>query len=266
MTILDDIILGRKKSIQKQYEAGYDKVFKEAALSLPILEHRFYNTLNSPGLSLIAEVKKASPSKGIIYKEFDPIKIASRFQSFGASAFSVLTEPDYFKGDPSYLFEITQQFTLPALRKDFIVDPIQIYEARLIGASAILLIRSALSESECVAFTKIAHAMGLDVLLEVHDEDEFSTTTALHGLPVLWGVNNRNLKTFEVDLNIASRVNKQIKAQLGDDSVVVAESGYQTTTELDRLESEGFSAVLIGEGLARDPDLIAYFKDAKNEN
>ena len=261
MTILDDIIVDRKKAIKKQYDAGYDVVFKEAALSLPKFENRFYSTLNSPGLSLIAEVKKASPSKGVIYKDFDPIKIASRFESFGASAFSVLTEPDYFKGDPSYLFEITQQFTLPALRKDFIVDPIQIYEARLIGASAILLIRSALSDAECLAFTKIAHTLGLDVLLEVHDEEEFMSTESLHALPVLWGVNNRNLKTFEVDLDIASRVNKRIKGLLGDDSVVVAESGYQHVSELERLDSEGFSAVLIGEGLARDPDLISYFKE-----
>lgn len=259
MTILDTIVQKRRESIPALYAEKQIEIWREQAFSYSGVHASFSAAMRVSGLSLIAEVKKASPSRGLIYNQFNPITLANRFESLGARALSVLTEPDFFQGSIHYLKAISEQTSLPLLRKDFIVDEVQLYESKLLGASAILLIRSALSETECLRFAEIAQTLKLDVLLEIHDLDEFLNSTALYSLPVMWGINNRNLKTFDMDLSRALALNKVIKQELGPDVIVVAESGYQTQQDLDTIQRAGLSAVLIGEGLAKNPDLIQFF-------
>lgn len=220
----------------------------------------FYAELVSPKLSLIAEVKKASPSRGIINPSFDPSELALQFKQAGASVLSVLTEEHYFKGHSSYVMQAKDASGLPALRKDFIIDPIQVYESKLLGADAILLILAILDQEQAQHLLDIAHSIGLDVLIETHDQEEFDRALDLNG-GLLIGVNNRNLSTFEVDNTLASRLMAANKSRLRDNHVIVAESGYFKADELRQLQEEGFGAVLIGEGLVKSPELLDFFRE-----
>lgn len=205
----------------------------------------FYQALAKKGLSIIGEVKKASPSKGIIAEDFPYLQIAKDYEAAGIDAISCLTEPKYFLGKDQYLQEIAQAVSVPVLRKDFLIDPYQIYQAKLLGAKAILLIVSLLGERELKEFLSLAGKLGLDALVECHDEEEIRCALSV-GAEII-GVNNRNLKTFSVNLeNSLSLRNLVPKGQL-----FVAESGMSKPEELRLLEEAGVDGVLIGESLMR---------------
>jgi indole-3-glycerol phosphate synthase len=251
---LTQIITHKQSEIEKLKESQASII--EKASALPKTRHTFTNSIRTPEkLHLIAEVKKASPSKGIIRPQFNPIEIALEFQNNQASALSVLTETQFFLGDPDYIAQIKEQVSLPILRKDFIFDPIQVYRSKSFGADAILLIKAILSVSTCKLLIDIAHSLGLDVILEVHNLEEVEAIKTL--TPDIIGINNRNLSTFEVDITQAEKLLPKIASF--HTGPIIAESGYDSLKQLQHLHSLGFNAVLIGEGLAKQPDLLHYF-------
>jgi len=201
--------------------------------------------------AIIAEVKKGSPSKGIIREDFDPLGIAECYQDHGATCLSVLTDENFFYGHLRYLNLIREQVSLPLLRKDFICDPYQITEARVAGADAVLLIAAMLESNQLVDFAAAARELGLDVLLEVHDEDELAA--ALSTDCELIGINNRNLSTFVTELEVAERLAPLIP----HDRLIVAESGIHQRRDILRLTAAGASAFLVGESLMREADIGA---------
>ena len=201
-----------------------------------------------PALSVIAEAKKASPSKGIIQPDFDPVRIARNYQAGGAQAMSVLTDADFFQGSIEYIPLVREAVDLPVLRKDFIVDPLQIREAFLYGADAILLIAAILGTDQLRDFRLMAEEMGMDVLVEVHDDQELDRALAAGSRLV--GINNRNLVDFSVDLDTTFRLKQRIPREIP----VVSESGISARADMVRLRQAGVTAVLIGESLMRSSD------------
>ncbi len=229
-------------------ELSYEQI-RSQAKELPVRSgFPFEQALRKPGLSFICEVKKASPSKGEIAADFPYIKIAEEYEAAGASALSVLTEPFYFKGKNSYLSEIAKSVQIPILRKDFTIDPYMIYQARIMGASAILLICAILNDEELVEYRQIAEGLGLSVLVEAHDEEEVKR--AIKSGAGIIGVNNRDLKTFQVD--VANSVN--LRSLVPPEFIFVSESGITTPADTGRLYANGTDAVLIGETLMRSSD------------
>ena len=208
----------------------------------------FLEALKKPGMSYICEVKKASPSKGLIAPDFPYLDIAKEYEQAGASAISCLTEPFYFQGADRYLQKISQAVELPVLRKDFTVDEYMIYQAKTLGASAVLLICSILSKEQLSEYLGIAHSLGLSALVEAHDEDEVRTALSV-GAGII-GVNNRDLRTFTVDINNSARLRKLVPPEV----LFVSESGIKTAADIEALRSNGTNAVLIGETLMRSPD------------
>ncbi len=205
----------------------------------------FLKALKKDGLSLIAECKKASPSKGLIDPDFPYLEIAQEYESAGADAISVLTEPKWFLGSIDYLKEIAHAVKIPVLRKDFVVDEYMIYEAKTAGASAVLLICSLLEEETLRRYLAITHELGMSALVEAHDEEE--VRMALRCGAEIIGVNNRNLRDFTVDLNNSLR----LRNLAGENIVFVAESGIRSRTDTKQLEDGNIHAVLIGETLMR---------------
>ncbi len=201
--------------------------------------------LDYPGVAIIAEVKKASPSKGVICQDFDPVAIAGHYQKSGAQAISVLTDVDFFQGSLLYLMQVRASVKLPVLRKDFIIDELQIEQARMHGADAILLIAAILDLHQLHDYQAQAGESGLDVLVEVHDEAELDL--ALRAESRLIGVNNRNLNDFTMDLETTFRLKKLIPSEIP----VVSESGLRDQADIRRLEEVGVTAALIGETLMR---------------
>ena len=256
MNILEEIAQKRKIAIEKQKEKRpFDAVKKEAEL---LVEKElkaqgkflfpFEQNLSGEGIHFICEVKKASPSKGLIAQDFPYLSIAKDYEAAGASAISVLTEPEYFLGKDAYLKEIAEAVAIPVLRKDFTVDAYQIYEAKLLGASAILLICALLKDSELKEFLQIADSLGLSALVEAHDEIEVERAVKL-GARII-GVNNRDLKTFTVDIHNSIRLRKLVP----EETLFVSESGIKTAEDIMRLRTNGTNAVLIGETLMRSED------------
>lgn len=205
----------------------------------------------NPGLAIIAEVKKASPSKGLIREEFEPVLIAKEYARQQVAAISVLTETKYFQGSAEYLQAIRQAVSLPLLCKDFIVDPYQVYQARLLGADCILLIVAALSTKQLKHLYQLARNLGLDCLVEVHNLEELKI--ALDIGADLIGINNRDLKTFNVSLSVTENLIEHIPPQ----KTVISESGIHTREDFGRLEKLAVDGVLIGESLMRAPSIAA---------
>lgn len=247
--ILDDIVSYRKKQLEYEKEVMGEKEVMDRAAEDERIPKDFLGALQKSGLSVIAEVKKASPSKGVICEDFTPIGIAKEYEKAGADAVSVLTEEHYFKGSSQYLQAIREKVDLPILRKDFIIDAYQIYESLIIGADAVLLIAALLDSSTITRFMRIADTLGLACLVEVHNEKELRT--ALDAGARMIGINNRDLKTFEVDLQTTQRLAKLTPT----DRVVVAESGIVTNADMKAIFSYGADAVLVGEALMRSDNM-----------
>ena len=232
-------VAGLKK--QKSLEA-----IKAEAERLPVSdEFPFKRALQTSDIAFICEVKKASPSKGLIAPDFPYLNIAKEYEAAGASAISCLTEPYYFMGSDTYLKKITAAVSIPVLRKDFTVDEYMIYEAKLLGAAAVLLICSILDDRQLKDYLELAHSLGLSALVEAHDEEEIRR--ALNTGAQIIGVNNRDLKTFTVDINNSARLRKLVP----EDIIFVSESGIKTAADIDNLRKNGTNAVLIGETLMR---------------
>ncbi len=208
----------------------------------------FRNALLAADFAVIAEVKKASPSRGVMVKDFNPTQIAKEYTDGGAHALSVLTDRHYFHGDPAYLSQIKASTSLPLLRKDFIIDEYQVYESKVCGADALLLIVKALEQEKLVDLYQCARSEGLDVLVEVHSALEVERAVAV-GVDLI-GVNNRNLETFEVSLETSLKLKPLIPPEI----VAISESGIRTNEDLQRLAGAGFHGVLVGESLITQPD------------
>lgn len=244
--ILHEIAEKTKKRIQGQKEILSLETIKKQAYSMPNDQaFSFEKALKQKEISFICEVKKASPSKGIISKEFPYIEIAKTYEDCGAAAISVLTEPFYFLGHDQYLREIAKEVRIPIIRKDFTIDEYMIYEAKVLGAQAILLICALLDEKTMREYMKIAEELGLSVLVEAHDEEEVRQALACNARMI--GVNNRNLKTFEVDIENSIKLRSLIPQNV----IYVSESGMKTPQDIKRLRENGTDAVLIGETLMR---------------
>ena len=210
----------------------------------------FYNALQSKvkqkQSGIIAEIKKASPSKGVLRENFDPVEIAKSYESGGASCLSILTDRDFFQGDPLFLIKARAAVSIPVIRKDFIVDPYQVYESRAMGADCILLIVSCLKDSELKSLSQLASSLGMDTLVEVHDSDELHRSLKLK-LPML-GINNRNLKNFEVSLQTTI----DLLSDIDDDKLVITESGITSKTDVELMHNHNVFGFLIGEAFMRD--------------
>lgn len=219
----------------------------------------FRKALNRPGLNFICEVKKASPSKGLIASDFPYMDIARQYEAAGAAAISVLTEPTRFLGSDRYLEEIRKAVQTPLLRKDFTVDAYMIYQAKILGADAVLLIAALLSDSELREYRLAAESLGMDALVEAHDEEEVERALG-SGARVL-GVNNRNLKDFTVDIGNSLRLRPLVPKTIP----FVAESGIRTRQQTAELELAGVNGVLIGETLMRSPDMKAMLEQLRGD-
>lgn len=252
--ILDTLAAASKERAGELIKKYGLTALRREAEALPQVNRGFGQALKKQGLSFICEVKKASPSKGLIAKDFNPVLQARAYEKAGAAAVSCLTEPQYFLGSNEYLKAISQSISLPVLRKDFTVHEVQIYEAKLIGADAILLITALLEESVLREYLAAAKSIGLDVLTEVHDEAELET--ALKAGAEIIGVNNRNLKDFTVDFNNSLRLKKLVPPGI----TFVAESGIKTRDDIIKLQNTGADAVLIGETLMRSGDAAGALK------
>lgn len=248
MTILEELAeYARERTAKAKSEIPLD-VIKRQALSLPKGEFAFVNALRKPGISFICECKRASPSKGLIAPDFPYLQIAKEYEAAGADCISVLTEPKWFLGSDEYLKEIASAVSIPCLRKDFTVDEYMLYEAKVFGASAVLLICSILSGEQIKSYLGICDELGLSALVEAHDENEVQS--ALDAGARIIGVNNRNLKDFSVDIDNNRRLRKLIPR----DVLFVSESGGSCAEDVAKLREIGADAVLIGEVLMRSLD------------
>lgn len=259
MTILNQLADYAKKRVEEAKSKTSADELISTALSLDTLNFEFEKSLKKPDISFICECKKASPSKGLIAPDFPYLQIAREYERAGADCISVLTEPKWFLGSDNYLKEIASTVSIPCLRKDFTVDEYMIYGARLLGASAVLLICSILSESQIKEYIKICDKLGLSALVEAHDEDEVKK--AINSGARIIGVNNRNLKDFSVDTNNSARLREMIP----QDIIFVSESGVTRADDVKRLREIGADAVLIGETLMRAEDKKAKLAELRGE-
>ena len=257
MTILDKLAEHAKERVA---EAKKDISFSEicrVAMSMPKGGFEFENALRSDDISFICECKKASPSKGLIAEDFPYLQIAKDYEAAGADCISVLTEPKWFLGRNDYLKEIAANVSIPCLRKDFTVDEYMIYEAKALGASAVLLIVSILSETQLREHIKICDELGLSALVEIHDEKE--ALTAVNAGARIIGVNNRNLKDFSVDTENSRRLRNLIPR----DILFVSESGVKTADDVNALREIGADAVLVGETLMKAENKCEKLKELR---
>ena len=248
MTILEQLADHARQRTEQAKRVLPPEEIRHQALSLPKGDFPFQQALKKPGVSFICECKKASPSKGLIAPNFPYLEIAKEYEAAGADCISVLTEPKWFLGNDEYLKKIAEAVLIPCLRKDFTVDEYQIYQAKVLGASAVLLICSVLTEDQMKDYIRICDELGLSALVEVHDEQEVQT--ALNTGARIIGVNNRNLKDFSVDTDNSRRLRELIPPNV----LFVSESGVRTAEDVETLRKIGADAVLIGETLMRAPD------------
>lgn len=245
----------RIKALKKEIPIEY---LKESILSEVMKRGKkrsFKEALLQPGISIIGEIKKASPSKGILNEHLNPIQVAYLYEKYGVRAISVLTEPDYFLGDYDVLYKVSQVSKLPILNKDFIFDPWQVYKAKSIGADAILLIAIMLEKEILKELYTLAYDLGMDVLLEIHDEEDLEKALAIDANII--GINNRSLHSFHVDIETTLRLSKHIPK----DKLIVSESGIKNEEELILLGSKKVNGVLIGESFVTAKNVEATIKD-----
>lgn len=261
--ILDKIIADKRLEVSSRKEGTSLEQLKDRIRPLAKCRN-FYKAITKPnrrGINVIAEIKKASPSAGIIREDFEPVAIAQTYKKCGADALSVLTDEKYFQGRLEYITQVRKAVDLPVLRKDFIIDPWQIYESRAAGADAILLIAEALKPGELMDMMIAAAELTLTVLLEVHRADTLMAVRSMIGFPEkgysVLGINNRNLTTMQVDLNTTSRLAELIN----DQKELVAESGIKTRADVEKLKSVGVRAVLIGQTLCEHPNIEKKFTE-----
>ena len=257
MNILDQLADYARQRVEEAKRQTPLAEIKQQALALPKGDFRFEKALAKPGLSFICECKKASPSKGLIAADFPYLQIAKEYEAAGADAISVLTEPKWFLGSDRYLEEIATAVSTPCLRKDFTVDDYMIYEAKLLGASAVLLLCAILDDAQLRESLALCDGLGLSALVEAHDEAEVDR--ALNAGARILGVNNRDLKNFTVDTENSRR----LRARIPEDVLFVSESGVRTAEDVARLAAIGADAVLIGETLMRAPDKTAKLRELK---
>ena len=263
-TILEKIVATKREEIAERRALTPVEALKEQATDLP-RPRNFFHAVTRKGskpLNLIAEVKKASPSAGVIRENFDPVEIARDYAEAGADAISCLTDEKYFQGSLEYLKAIRQAVDLPVLRKDFIIDAYQVWEARVAGADAILLIAECLPINELIDLQILATELNLTTLIEVHDmENLIRVRDRVIGFPhrsySLLGINNRDLRTFKTDLGTTLRMAELVE----DRSVLVSESGINTAWDIQKLADAGVAAVLVGESLMRSPDIKAKVRE-----
>ena len=245
MNILDEIVAKTKSKLEEKKQGLSLEELSSKIDFENLKETNFKKSLQNKAEAIIAEIKKASPSAGIISDNFDPVSKSKEYESFGASALSILTEEDYFLGNIQYLMDVKATTSLPILRKDFIVDEYQIYESKLIGADCILLIASILNDEELKNFSEIAERLKLDYIIEVHDEEELQRVK--HFSNAIIGVNNRNLKTFDVDINNSVELKKIFEGE----NIFIAESGIKSKKDIEYLQQHNINVFLIGESLMK---------------
>lgn len=255
-TILDEILIHKKKEVEL---ARQERPLKQLETQLNNQPRGFIKAIknqiqqNKP--AIIAEIKKASPSKGLICTDFNPITIATTYEKAGATCLSVLTDEKFFQGNNKYLTQIRKHCSLPLLRKDFIIDPYQIFEASFIGADCILLIVAALTDEQLATLYEVAIELNLDVLVEVHNTKELQRALTLN--PPLLGINNRNLKTFKTSLDVTLNLLDQIPKS----TIIVTESGIHTREDVTLMRKHGVHTFLVGESLMRADDPGAKLKE-----
>ncbi|MGM0534359.1 MAG: indole-3-glycerol phosphate synthase TrpC [Campylobacterota bacterium] len=258
--ILDEIIAKTKKDLAKRKEAMPMQMLGKSLAYTPYqpkdVQAALRSTPENP-YRIIAEVKKASPSKGVIREDFDQLTIAKEYEKGGADALSVLTEPHYFQGDIEYLTQLRRYVPMPLLRKDFIIDKYQILEALVYGADFILLIAAALSKKELKELLEFARHLGLEVLVEIHNKKEL--TKAIFAGADIIGINHRDLKTFEMDMNLCEKLIPLIPKG----KIIVAESGIYDHEQIKHLHKAGADAFLVGEHFMRQDDIAASLKNLK---
>ena len=245
MNILDEIVAKTKSKLEEKKQGLSLEELSSKIDFENLKETNFKKSLQNKAEAIIAEIKKASPSAGIISDNFDPVLKSKEYESFGASALSILTEEDYFLGNIEYIKDVKAITSLPILRKDFIVDEYQIYESKLIGADCILLIASILNDKELKNFSETAERLKLDYIIEVHNEEELQR--AQHFSNAIIGVNNRNLKTFDVDINNSVELKKIFEGE----NIFIAESGIKSKKDIEYLKQHNINVFLIGESLMK---------------
>lgn len=253
MNFLDKIIEYKKEEVEFQKKSTdvneLKSLCQNKSSSISFIQ-KLKDAKIANKIALIAEVKKASPSKGLIRADFNPVEIAKIYQKSGAIAVSVLTDEKFFQGSIQYLKDVKKEINLPVLRKDFIIDPFQVYQTKAMGADIILLIASALTEEKLVELYKLSKELGLEVLLEVHDKEEFEFAHNM-GAEII-GINNRNLETFEVSIDNTINL---IKNKDISDKFIISESGISSDSDISALKNAGVSGVLIGESFMRQGNI-----------
>jgi len=249
MSVLDEINAKKREHVQAQKDACPFPVLESRALAAPEPKGFLRALENAGGPAIIAEVKKASPSKGVIREDFDPVEIAEIYEQNGATCLSVLTDEPYFQGSDDIFRDVREHVALPMLRKDFMIDPYQIYESRALGADCTLLIMAALSDSQAKELYDLSYELGMDVLVEVHNEAELERALRLN--PKIVGVNNRNLKTLDVDIQNSFDLVQNIPLSV----LKIAESGISDPETITNLYNSGFKGFLVGESLMRSDDI-----------
>ncbi len=261
--ILDTIVANKREEVRERQSHTSMEELRKRIESLPRCRN-FYKAVtkgNVRGINVIAEVKKASPSAGVIRPDFDPVAIARTYEKCGADAISVLTDEKYFQGRLEYVNRVKEAVSLPVLRKDFIIDLWQVYESRAAGADAILLIAEAMAPGTLMDLMIAAAELTLTVLVEVHDVDSLLAVRSMIGFPKkgysVLGINNRDLTTMQVDVRTTTR----LASVLDDDAEIVSESGIKTPADVQKLKSIGVRAVLIGQTLCEQPDIEKKFRE-----
>lgn len=251
MSVLDKIVAVKQTEITRARELRPESAVRDAALAMPPARPFFHALAQSGPIKLIAEVKKASPSAGLIRADFDPVAIARTYEQHGATCLSVLTDESFFQGKLEYMTAVREAVKIPVLRKDFLLDVYQVYEARAAGADAVLLIAECLDDCRLRAIHNAAVELGMTPLVELYDEENLQRV--FDAGATLIGVNNRDLRTMVTDLEHTMRLRDRVP----DQCVLVAESGIRTRADVERLQAAGIDAMLVGESLMRQPDIGA---------